>query len=298
MRPSKFVLGTAQLGLQYGIANKSGKPDKKQSKKIISTAWELGIKEFDTAQAYGTSEYILGESLKTLGLHKKVNIVTKIDINPEKLKKEDIKKQILESIKKLNASQLYGCLLHNEDDLDNFDENNGIQLRKCVSEGLIRYLGVSVYSPERALQALDIEDLQIIQIPANALDRRFAKLGIFEKARQKGRRVYIRSIYLQGLLLMEPEELSGSMHFAKRDLSAFRKIAEKYMLTPQKLAVGFINNAYPFAHPVIGAETAEQLRDTMKNEDYSITNDAIKEVNKLAEKIDQKVINPTHWGLA
>jgi len=35
---SKYALGTVQLGLDYGIANKNGKPDASESIKILQTA--------------------------------------------------------------------------------------------------------------------------------------------------------------------------------------------------------------------------------------------------------------------
>ena len=49
----QLVLGTAQLGMNYGIANTSGQPDFPTIKSIIQNAWNNGIQEFDTAQAYG-----------------------------------------------------------------------------------------------------------------------------------------------------------------------------------------------------------------------------------------------------
>jgi len=47
---SRLVLGTVQIGLDYGIANETGKPDLYHAENIISTAWENRIQEFDTAQ--------------------------------------------------------------------------------------------------------------------------------------------------------------------------------------------------------------------------------------------------------
>ena len=53
---NKFVLGTVQLGINYGITNKTGKPTEKQSIKIIKYAIENNINTFDTANEYGESE--------------------------------------------------------------------------------------------------------------------------------------------------------------------------------------------------------------------------------------------------
>ena len=56
----QLVLGTAQLGLNYGITNSDGKPKLEQSLEIITYALDNGINVFDTARAYGDSEHIIG----------------------------------------------------------------------------------------------------------------------------------------------------------------------------------------------------------------------------------------------
>lgn len=69
MEPNnRLVLGTAQLGMSYGIANKTGLPDLATATAIVQTAWESGICEFDTAQAYGKSEQVLSQALSELGV--------------------------------------------------------------------------------------------------------------------------------------------------------------------------------------------------------------------------------------
>ena len=57
-------LGTVQLGMKYGIANETGKPDMEQSKLMLQTALENGITALDTARAYGNSEQVIGNFLK------------------------------------------------------------------------------------------------------------------------------------------------------------------------------------------------------------------------------------------
>ena len=57
---NKMVLGTAQLGSLYGVANRSGCPSVNQGMAILKGAYEAGIKRFDTASSYGTAERLLG----------------------------------------------------------------------------------------------------------------------------------------------------------------------------------------------------------------------------------------------
>lgn len=58
---SPLTLGTVQLGVPYGVANRSGQPDVEHANKILAAAWDGGITCFDTASIYGSAERLLGE---------------------------------------------------------------------------------------------------------------------------------------------------------------------------------------------------------------------------------------------
>ena len=73
----KMVLGTAQFGMDYGIANLSGKPTKEVIFSILDLAWEKGVRRFDTAPGYG-SETLLGEFIFANGLQNEAIVLTKI----------------------------------------------------------------------------------------------------------------------------------------------------------------------------------------------------------------------------
>ena len=50
---SKLTLGTVQLGMNYGIANKIGKPNSDESYDILVAALNGGINTVDTSIDYG-----------------------------------------------------------------------------------------------------------------------------------------------------------------------------------------------------------------------------------------------------
>src|SRR4030066_1355820 len=77
-RISRFVLGTAQLGMDYGIANVCGQPSEKLACEIVKTALEYGVNCFDTAQAYGNSEVVLERALRYCGAEPDIKIVSKL----------------------------------------------------------------------------------------------------------------------------------------------------------------------------------------------------------------------------
>ena len=62
---NKLILGTVQFGLEYGINNLKGKPDKKTVFEILSYANNKGIKYLDTAELYGDAHNLIGEFHKS-----------------------------------------------------------------------------------------------------------------------------------------------------------------------------------------------------------------------------------------
>ena len=57
----KIVLGTVQIGLDYGVSYQSGRMSLLEATDLIKTAHRLGCRTLDTAQAYGASEQRLGQ---------------------------------------------------------------------------------------------------------------------------------------------------------------------------------------------------------------------------------------------
>ena len=54
---TQFVIGTAQFGMNYGIANSTGQPSEKTIREIIDCATTNEILYYDTAISYGTVSY-------------------------------------------------------------------------------------------------------------------------------------------------------------------------------------------------------------------------------------------------
>ena len=135
----------------------------------------------------------------------------------------------------------------------------------------------------------------MIQVPANLFDRRFADAGVFDLARETGKQVYIRSVFLQGLLLMKPEELPGNMASAKPTLDKLDDLCAQYTYSRQEIALLYIKWKYPQARIVVGAERPTQLEQNLiiwKNNFAPIL--GINEVDNWP-RVVERVINPSFW---
>ena len=57
----KIAIGTAQFGMDYGIANRNGQVHADEVTVILDLAWQNGINTLDTAKIYGISEEAIGK---------------------------------------------------------------------------------------------------------------------------------------------------------------------------------------------------------------------------------------------
>ncbi len=292
---SPLVLGTAQFGMKYGISNKSGQPNLDLAEKIVQTAWENGIKEYDTAQSYGESEKILGNIVRSLGLGSELRIITKLDPNLDHLDKAALEQAVRESLTHLDVPVLYGLILHRDEYLELWERGLGDILRGFISKGLTEHIGVSVYSSDRAGLALDIDGINIVQLPSNILDRRFERAGIFENAKRKKKQIYVRSVFLQGLLLMSVEELPRHMQFATPLLIKLDEFCRCSGLTRQGLALGYVREAYQDAKIIFGAESPAQVKENIIYWNESLPVDMVGRVREAFDNVEERILNPVFW---
>jgi aryl-alcohol dehydrogenase-like predicted oxidoreductase len=291
----RLVLGGAQLGFDYGIANRSGTPPFRVAEDIIRTAWEGGIREVDTAQGYGSSEQTIGRAIESLGIQNQIRIITKLDTRIDPLDAGAINRAVENSLRQLRIPKLFGLLIHREELLERWASGLGNILAQMVQDGYVEKIGISVYSPESAVDALSTEGLTLIQIPSNLLDRRFEASAVFDTAQRRSKGVYVRSVFLQGLLTMTPGELPRHMQFARKTLEQFRSFFAAYHLDPRLLALGYVRDAYPGAKVLFGAETPEQVSINLDYWQTPLPKAVIDAVADVFSRVDPVLLNPALW---
>jgi len=290
----RLALGTAQLGMPYGIANTHGKPAYEKAADIINTAWQKGIRYYDTAQSYGESEKVLGKVFCDCCKDEKPLIVTKTDPNARETK--DVAMSIQSSLNNLQAESLWGVMLHREEFLDEWDEKWGPELNSIRSAGLVSHIGVSVYSPERAIKAGECKGLDIIQLPANVFDRRMMRSKVVERLNYWGIKVFIRSIFLQGLVLMEPRNLPPKMQFAKPALETLNRFCAEQDLDKQYFVIHYLLRRYPQAVIIFGAETPEQVLENSRiMEQDMIAAEKCRLWDQIYPEDNHRLLNPRLW---
>ena len=202
----RLVLGTAQLGMSYGIANKSGQPDQGEADSIVATALVSGINLFDTAQDYGNSEHVLGNALLASGNVKSCKIISKTSPQLPSQSLEDVKAGVQQSRQSLNVLALHCLMLHREEHLSLLDGKFGGLCEDLLQHGQIGSLGVSVYTQEAAIAALRHPLVSAIQLPASFLDRRFARAGVFDLAKKNEKKNLYTECVASGVAIFDKKK--------------------------------------------------------------------------------------------
>ena len=284
---SKLILGTVQFGLNYGIANSEGKPGLNKVRAILRCATDHGIRILDTAAAYGDSETVIGTVLaedNTLKNH--FQVVSKIPPLPQNVSPEDIQRFIENSVdaslRNLRIDQLYGILFHREEDASKLP-----LLKELQKKGKVRLCGFSVdgFLPE------DISEAEMIQVPGNVLDRRFIPFP-----RKKPRKLFVRSVYLQGLLMMPEEKipsvLAGVIPF-RRKLAA---LAEENAMDPAELYMRYLLSFPEIDGVLTGVDNPEQLEYNLQmTSDGPLDETLQQQIRDLIPELPELWIHPKLW---
>ena len=286
MNPRKIVIGTANFGNKYSLKGNRGL-GVIEVKKILNFAYKKKIRNIDTAQIYGNSEYILGK----IGL-KKWKVSTKIKI---KKKCKSYSKYIISSVNKslnnLKIDKLENLLVHSE--LKKFNKKGIIEIIKTLKDlkknKIIKSFGCSIYSPKDLYISTKFNNIDIIQAPANVFDRRFLNKNSMNYLKKKNIKLQIRSIFLKGLLLYDYKKLPKKFHYWKNDFKKYQMYLKKNKLNKINGALSILNKI-DYESVVIGFDSYQELKEVFKN--IPVNNILIPEFNI---KKRNKIIDPRRW---
>lgn len=273
---NKFILGTAQLGLKYGINNDSGKPSNEESNKIIERSIDNGIINFDTAIAYGNSNEILNKFVN-------INIFTKIPY---------LKNFTSENIKMYLKQPTFCLYLH---DFKNYSIEN-INILK--EEKIIRNVGVSVYDLDEAIIVLEDNLVDYLQIPFNILDTRWLDDKFQNLLKNTSIKIVVRSVYLQGLLI-NPEKHLKNLKIKNYNyiLDNLKNITLELNISLKELCLFYVMSQTWVNDIIFGVETLNQLDENINliNNYKNIDEQTLLKIQNLFKNIDQKIIDPRQW---
>ena len=281
----KLGIGTAQFGLNYGVSNDSGKTPAIDVFKILDYAQSVGIDTIDTASAYGNAEKTIGNYLnRHPGLQFKV--VSKFRESELFLQDSKISLATLKEC-------FYGYLAHTPQDVLKSERLRNL-LMEFRSESNVK-IGVSVYNQVEIEKLLDLEILDIIQVPLNLLDHRLIKSGILSDLKSRGVEIHARSAFLQGLIFLSDNRIEKEFPTVKPAISTIKQIALENGYSISDLALLFVNSISEIDRFIIGVNNLQQLKENIKSLEKPYDKSITEQILNVVDFNDENVLNPALW---
>ena len=282
----RLALGTAQFGLAYGLNNQAGQPSTNAVAEVLAAAQAASLTLLDTAAAYGNSEARLGELASQ---NPTFELITKLPAGPP----AQVAQHLAESLARLRRAQLYGVMFHAFKPLQ--EEPAAWQaLQAARAGGQVARIGVSLYHPHEAEWLLaEGWDIDLVQVPYNVLDQRFA--AVLPQLAARGVEVHVRSAFLQGLLLREPAALPEFFRSLAPKLTQLHQLAATAGVPLPALLLLFAAYAPGVARAVIGVDTVANLHENLAAAQYAAAAESLRlALAELAEPTDTFIL-PYTW---
>jgi aryl-alcohol dehydrogenase-like predicted oxidoreductase len=280
----KMIIGTVQFGLDYGVNSGTAKKlSQEDCNEILGVSYANNITILDTAEAYG-------DAIEKISIYHKSG--KKFEIISKFLSPDDIIKPLKASLKRLSIDSYHTILAHKSQDLL-FDAKVQRDLTELKDSGLTKYIGVSIYTNAEFEQSIESKCVDVIQYPFNLLDNMIQRGELMKRAKDAGKMLHARSVYLQGMFLKELP-LPAKLQPLERYLRKLQEICSANEISMTSLALEYVFSNPLIDNVVIGQHRAAQLVSNIdivrsfKNGSY------LSEVDEI--KVEESaLLSPRNW---
>lgn len=287
---NKLILGTVQMGLDYGVNNQTGKIPYEQVQLILREAYNSGIRFLDTAEAYGDAHKIIGD-FHEANPNTIFQVITKIPATDPGI---NFDKKVRRYLEELKIPRLEALMFHSFSAYQKFRSQQTV-LKQLKTEDLFNKLGVSIYTNDEFNALIQDDAVDLIQLPFNLLDNGSLRGELLEKAKKKGKIVHTRSVFLQGLFFKKPNDNNPIVKELKDQLTQIHKLANDSGASISDLALSYCLQQKNIDGVLIGIDSIEQLRSNLKSREHQPSQDTIDQIDRIQTK-NTDLLNPALWN--
>lgn len=285
----RLALGTVQFGLNYGIANQQGQVSLKDARSILEQAGVAGLDTLDTAIAYGNSEQRLGE----IGVSQ-WKVVSKLPPIPDECVDvmSWVDSTVAAALQRLGIQQLRGLLLHRPDQLYGAQGDMLYSaLTRLKGEGVVQKIGISIYQPDELNELTKNFSFDMVQVPFNIIDHRLIDSGWLSLLYQHGIEVHVRSVFLQGLLLMPAADRLKKFSRWQPLWNRWEQWLFDVGLTPLQACLRFVLMQPEIERVIVGVDSLSQFKEILQAAEGKFPGVP----PGLLDCDDPKLLNPGNW---
>ncbi len=284
----KFILGTVHFGLDYGINNDVGKISEDDAFRILMISYQNGIRTLDTAGNYGNSEKIIGRFIEK-NPEFVWKVISKLKLNAE----NDFESALEMSLSNLNVECLESLMFHSFSDYIKFKDH--LQFFNQRFKGKkYKKLGVSLYTNEEIGVVISDPNIDLIQVPFNLLDNENQRGDVLLKAKNIGKEIHVRSIFLQGLVFMNEAKVPFKLAQLNRYVRNLQLLCKENEFSMLQLAIQYPLTKGYIDQVLFGVDSVAQLKENFKCIEKRIPENIIRFVDNISVK-EKELLNPSKW---
>jgi aryl-alcohol dehydrogenase-like predicted oxidoreductase len=166
-------------------------------------------------------------------------------------------------------------------------------LTKILEMGLADHIGVSVYTLNDLLECKkELIVLSRFQVPENICDRRLSQSEEMLELASDNNVINIRSIFLQGLLLMPVKAIPKSLSESRKSINDLELYAKKEAVDRIDLCIAYAKSISWASKIVVGVESITQLKAILDS-NYKLSSEWERNISRASEAI----ADPRKWQL-
>ena len=282
MKKNKIIIGVTQFGMNYGILNLDSTNKKKKLKQILNFSKKKGVKSLYTSKYYGDANKLLAkENLNYFKIYLK-------------FKSQDLlKKNFSKELEKIKSELKKNDLILMLDGFENLKDRERVKIYNIIldlkkDKKIIRF-GYSIYSFKNLKKICYKFRPNILQCPYNVIDRRLEKKKLLQFLKINKIEIHVRSIFLQGLLILHYSKISKKFLKWKKIFKKFNDKIQYYKISNLDGCLNFIEKNKFIDKILLGVDNIDQLKEI-----FSFRYNVKIKFPKIYVK-DERLINPSKW---
>jgi aryl-alcohol dehydrogenase-like predicted oxidoreductase len=151
--------------------------------------------------------------------------------------------------------------------------------------------------PGAATVFVDGGQASALQIPANIVDHRHVRSGVLADSITKNVAIFVRSVYLQGLLAMAEETIPNKLQGIVPERRRLASVAAASGLSLTELALRYLLSLPGITSILTGVETREQVEQNLEMfSKGKLSEDIMAAIHQDTVELPELLITPSMWS--